>query len=260
MFRNTGANAFAKNQMRLAYEDKRDLYCISAFTTGRVTGQLTVIDWAKHGHKWNHLHDVQFPSVRTRNIVDMLIGIDYANLHYSMKDIRGQPGDPVARLTPLGWTCIGRPSRGEFVQQSHLIYFSSDHGLDQLVRKFWEMEDSGISHSKTESKQFDITDMIEESLIYEYGHYSISIPWKEDTPSLPDNYNMAVKRLQNTEKRPQRDPTLASAYSEVIDRYTKKGYIRRVPKEEHGVNGWLLPHFPVVRTDKETTKVRILNS
>ena len=27
MFRNTGANAFANNQMRLAYEDKRDLYC-----------------------------------------------------------------------------------------------------------------------------------------------------------------------------------------------------------------------------------------
>ena len=27
MFRNIGANAFAKNQMRLAYEDKRDLYC-----------------------------------------------------------------------------------------------------------------------------------------------------------------------------------------------------------------------------------------
>ena len=28
VFRNTGSNAFAKNQMRLAYEDKRDLYCI----------------------------------------------------------------------------------------------------------------------------------------------------------------------------------------------------------------------------------------
>ena len=27
VFRNTGANAFAKNQMCLAYEDKRDLYC-----------------------------------------------------------------------------------------------------------------------------------------------------------------------------------------------------------------------------------------
>ena len=28
MFRNTGANAVAKNQTFLAYEDKRDLYCI----------------------------------------------------------------------------------------------------------------------------------------------------------------------------------------------------------------------------------------
>ena len=35
VFRNTGANAFAKNQMRLAYEDKRDLYCISLDSTLR---------------------------------------------------------------------------------------------------------------------------------------------------------------------------------------------------------------------------------
>ena len=27
----TGANAFAKNQTRLAYEDKRDLYCMSIY-------------------------------------------------------------------------------------------------------------------------------------------------------------------------------------------------------------------------------------
>ena len=36
MFRNTGANAFAKNQMRLAYEDKRDLYCMQ--TNARLRG------------------------------------------------------------------------------------------------------------------------------------------------------------------------------------------------------------------------------
>ena len=31
VFRNTGANAVTKNQTRLAYEDKRDLYCILLF-------------------------------------------------------------------------------------------------------------------------------------------------------------------------------------------------------------------------------------
>ena len=38
MFRNTGANAFAKNQMRVAYEDKRDLYCTCSFLANSVYG------------------------------------------------------------------------------------------------------------------------------------------------------------------------------------------------------------------------------
>ena len=46
MFRNTGANAFAKNQMRLANEDKRDLYCIRyalkymMFSTGKIKFEI----------------------------------------------------------------------------------------------------------------------------------------------------------------------------------------------------------------------------
>ena len=43
----------------------------------------------------------------------MLIGIDYAELQFSIRDVRGQPGEPVARLTPLGWTCIGSPKLAE---------------------------------------------------------------------------------------------------------------------------------------------------
>ena len=52
VFRNTGANAFAKNQTRLAYEDKRDLYCIistmvpSLFTgTYWYEGFIPVMQW-----------------------------------------------------------------------------------------------------------------------------------------------------------------------------------------------------------------------
>jgi len=28
-----------------------------------------------------------------------------------LEDIRGEPGEPIARLTPLGWTCVGAPSQ-----------------------------------------------------------------------------------------------------------------------------------------------------
>ena len=40
VFRSTGANAVAKNQTRLAYEDKRDLYCIVSMMSYLVTNLI----------------------------------------------------------------------------------------------------------------------------------------------------------------------------------------------------------------------------
>ena len=78
---------------------------ISAFTAERVTENMKVIDWGKYASKCTHLKEIQFPIPGIRPIVDLLIEVDYAELHYSFKDVRGQPGEPVARFTPLGWTC-----------------------------------------------------------------------------------------------------------------------------------------------------------
>ena len=40
-------------------------------------------------------------------IVDLLISLANADLHYSSKGVRGELGQPIARLTPLGWNCVG---------------------------------------------------------------------------------------------------------------------------------------------------------
>ena len=81
---------------------------ISAFTAERVTGNMKIIDWGKYTVKCTHLKEIQFPNPGIRPIVDLLIGVDYAELHYSFKNVRGQPGEPVARFTPLGWTWTGK--------------------------------------------------------------------------------------------------------------------------------------------------------
>ena len=44
------------------------------------------------------------PQVGPRSTVEMLIEVDQADLLYSLKDVKGQPGNPIARLTPLEWT------------------------------------------------------------------------------------------------------------------------------------------------------------
>ena len=45
VFRSTGANAFAKNQMRLAYEDKRDLYCSVCEPSYIMASRCSCINW-----------------------------------------------------------------------------------------------------------------------------------------------------------------------------------------------------------------------
>ena len=82
----------------------------SAYTTERVTGNMQVLNWNLYKSKWKHLERIKFPQVGPRPIVDLLIGVDQADLLYSLEDVRGRPGEPIARLTPLGWTCIGTPS------------------------------------------------------------------------------------------------------------------------------------------------------
>ena len=81
---------------------------INVFTVDRVTGDLGVTDWRQHAHRWNHLKDLKFPVMADSPHIDMLIGIDQADFHFSFRDVCGRSGEPIARLTPLGWTCVGQ--------------------------------------------------------------------------------------------------------------------------------------------------------
>ena len=58
------------------------------------------VNWKMQAAKWENPQDINFPDLGPRPVVNMLIGIDYVELHYSIKEICGQPGGPVARLTP----------------------------------------------------------------------------------------------------------------------------------------------------------------
>ena len=70
---------------------------------------------------------------------------------------------------------------------------------------------------------------------------------------------MALNCLQCTEKKLKRCPWLGEAYKTVFQSYQDKGYINKVPRDEgKPVQVWYLPHFPLLRPDKSTTKTRIV--
>ena len=52
---------------------------------------------------------------------------------------------------------------------------------------------------------------------------------------------------------------MASAYEKVIQDYQDKGYIRKVsPEQLENGKQWFLPHFPIVKKDRTTTKTRLV--
>ena len=103
--------------------------------------------------------------------------------------------------------------------------------------------------------------MAQESIKYHDCSYEIGVPWKDKSTGhgLPNDLEMAEKRLHNLEKKLFKEPEVAQEYSKIniINQYLEKGYVSKVSidKDCDSVK-WYLPHFPVVRKDRCTKKVR----
>ena len=177
---------------------------VNAFTTEKVTGDMEVVDWNKFAKRWDHLKNINFPKIHQKSTVDLLIGVDHADLLYSKQEIRGDEGEPIARLTPLGWTCIGVPSKDILHNHTNFnrAYFTRTETelteVNQILRKFWEIEETSYHDIATMNAEDNLAvNKVTNSLKYQNGCYQVAIPWKEDPSNLPSNYDMALKCLKN---------------------------------------------------------------
>ena len=114
--------------------------------------------------------------------MDILKGVDHVDLHYSFKDVKGRPGEPMARLTPLGWTCVGPAStqRSGGVQTTYFVREQQENSdeISNLLRRFWEIQNYGTStefHPWTTDEKASL-EKLEESIKYVDGKYQVTIP------------------------------------------------------------------------------------
>jgi hypothetical protein len=243
--------------------DRKTLRTLDAFTVRNVTGNMPVIDWSRYQSNWPHLQGIDFPKVSKQPKVALLIGLNVPDIHRSLTEISGLPGEPIARLTPLGWTCIGPISPGPY-RSTHFArtYFiqNSDADTNTLLQKMWDIESIKVSKeallNTSEKEAVMSTDRTRKFI---GNRYEVGIPWKTGEPKLTDNQEMAESRLINLEKSLRRRPEIAIEYEKQITDQERKGYIRQIPpNEDRPTQVWYLPHFAVVRQDKATTKVRVV--
>ena len=84
----------------------------------------------------------------------MLLGLDCADLIYAIQEVRGKPGEPIARLTPLGWTCIGNISsehlevcHANFAAYTYFVKHQAEtEKIHPTLKQFWKIEDVHSPH------------------------------------------------------------------------------------------------------------------
>ena len=86
----------------------------------------------------------------------------------------------------------------------------------------------------------------------------MELPFKENHPVIHNHFILCKKCLRNTFTRLKRKPELLNQYDNIFKEQLKTGNIEEV--NEEGVSGetHYIPHHPVIRNDKTTTKVRIV--
>ena len=152
--------------------------------------------------KCHHLKKIIFPDVGPKPIVDILIGVDYADLHCTEMEVKGESNRPVAQLTPLGWTCVG--GINEPVLSTNFVTDNNQDlvSINNTIRKLWELEgDNHLDgHRALSPPDTEALKIVNKSLTHKEGKYKIRIPRKKDK-QLDNNYSMALNHLANTEKR-----------------------------------------------------------
>ena len=103
-------------------------------------------------------------------------------------------------------------------------------------------------------------DKFVEEVRFDGERYEAKLPFKEHHPTIPDNYAANEKRLGRLMHRLQDQPTLLAEYDSIIQEQIQNGIVQ--PADLQTIlkpgNVHYLPHREVVRTDKNTTKVRVV--
>jgi len=112
-------------ELHLTSSDGSYTTAITAYAVYDLAKHINVIDWSKEKNKFSHLVNVPIESLPSEQSVvnvpieslpseqsvNLLIGYDHAALLESSEKRTGTSGQPIARLTPLGWTCSVSPDK-----------------------------------------------------------------------------------------------------------------------------------------------------
>ena len=172
--------------------------------------------------------------------IDVLIGSDYYWQIVIGEMQKGESG-PVAVSSKLGWLLSGplHDSAAPIEIQSNLIIsgqsetfnygtYDEEQNVVDTLKKFWETESIGIhpSEDPVQSEEFS-------KYVYRQGNrYEVSLPWKSEHLTIPNNYELSRNRLRSTHFKLPKKPELLKEYDQIITEQLSSGVIEEDPEKD----------------------------
>ena len=245
-------------KFKVKHKSKSAFAFVEALCVPKICGSVSkVFDSSKYVHLRGLPLADSFSTVSFDCPVGVLVGIDFYHDFFLGKVITGENGGPVASETIVGWVLSGKvKAKASSEDQYCFLNFrcsvesESDRELRESLNRFWEDEE--IDRKDCVVHQF------EQDIVHTGERYQVKLPFKPDHDTIPDNYQTSEKRLVSLRRKLGKSG-LTERYNEVFQEYEKEGIIERVPESEISAEVGkvhYLPHRPVVKEDRETTKIR----
>ena len=185
--------------------------------------------------------------------ISILIGADFYWSFVGDRVIRGN--GPTAVDSKLGYLLSGPMSRDvTFPNEVAAFHVMAETTPDPLER-FWEIESIGIKDPVTQDESRCDFEHFRDSYIEKrQNQYVAKLPWKNDHPPLPTNYQTSEIRTRRMVQRLPQD-TLA-VYDRIIREQEARGFIEHVSDDDRS-SGHYLPHHGV-KKDSATTPIRVV--
>jgi hypothetical protein len=228
---------------------------------------LKDVVFAEDLSQWSYLRDVTLPKIEGKCHVGLIIGINAPQV-MEPHEVIGSEGDgPFAVRTKLGWVVNGPLGHDPATDNTNrIIYANRIHVTTEDSRQedyrrqisydFSERTVDDVPEYSREDRLF--LERVTSSVVYEDGHYTIGLPFRNKSVHMPFNRSQAEQRLRLLGKRLEKNPTFHSDYRAFMENILDKGYAREVNKDDlkpEPGKSWYLPHHGVYHPQKNKLRV-----
>ncbi|XP_055714360.1 uncharacterized protein LOC129808602 [Phlebotomus papatasi] len=215
-------------------------------------------NWPVDKTSFNHPPNIEMadPFWADQRPVDLLICGDSYWGSFLSSVINLGPGLPHLRETVFGYVMVGE-DRSPDSNVRH-VCFNESLALEYMLQKFWEVEDLPNEAPLTDEHKAAEHHFTTTHKRTPEGRFIVQLPFKQDPQVLGESRPQAIRQLLSLERQFDKKPEMKKLYVEVMQDYLKRGWIERVPREDHKALAYYMPHHGVVKDSSATTKLRVV--